>query len=470
MNQPLPAPVQPTQRIQVIDTFRGIALLGILLMNIPYFSTPEVAAENLDVWGEYSGPNFYTWWVVNGLFEGTMRATFSMLFGAGAILLLNKLEKKNSEINPADVYYRRLLWLFLFGLINAFVLLWPGDILYTYAICGLFLFPFRKMKAKHLLLFSLAFMLFATVKGTYQMYKVHSLRVEGEKAVLLEKNKQTLTEEQKEAKEKWLGYQEKNKPANKQKEAKKETEIIANSSYFGLMAYFSGINAMLQSKFLYHSGFFDAMAMFFLGMALFKWGVLTGERRRRFYLGLLLVAYGIGLPLSYWEHATAIDVHFDGSQLVERFGVNFYQVRRTSLALGHLSLVILLFKSGILKTVWRWLAGVGQMAFTNYLMQSIVCGLIFYGVGFGLYGKLQRYETYYVVAGVWIFQIIFSNIWLRYYRFGPLEWVWRSLTYWKKPAFKKEPPATDAAFVPVTSGKETIITVQGKNEEPTITG
>jgi uncharacterized protein len=77
------------------------------------------------------------------------------------------------------------------------------------------------------------------------------------------------------------------------------------------------------------------------------------------------------------------------------------------------------------------------MAFTNYLMQSLICGLIFYGVGFGLYGKLQRYELYYVVAGVWIFQIITSHIWLRYFRFGPMEWIWRSLTYWKLQPFKR---------------------------------
>ncbi|MBB1282940.1 DUF418 domain-containing protein [Flavisolibacter sp. BT320] len=470
MNQPLSVPVQPAQRIQVIDTLRGMALLGILLMNIPYFSTPEVAAENLNVWGEYSGPNFYTWWVVNGLFEGTMRATFSMLFGAGAILLLTKLENKSSDINPADIYYRRLLWLFLFGLINAFVLLWPGDILYTYAICGLFLFPFRKMKPKFLLLFSLAFLLFATMQGTYRMYQSHSTRVEGEKALLLEKNKQILSEKQKEAKEKWLGYQDRSRPENKQKEAIKETETVSSGSYFGLMAYFSGINAMLQSKALYHSRFFDAMSMFFLGMALFKWGVITGQRSRRFYLWMVLLCYGVGLPLSYWEHSTAVVVRFDSSLLFERFGVNFYQIRRTALALGHLSLVILLFKAGVLKMLWRWLAGVGQMAFTNYLMQSVFCGLVFYGVGFGLYGKLQRYETYYVVAAVWVVQIIFSNVWLRYYRFGPLEWVWRSLTYGEKQSFKKESPVPDAALASVISGKETRIIVPGKNEDSTITG
>jgi uncharacterized protein len=470
MSQLLSAPVQSAERIQVIDTLRGMALLGILLMNIPYFSTPEVRAENLNVLGEYSGPNYYTWWIVYGLFEDTMRATFSMLFGAGAILLLSRLEKKSGDINPADIYYRRLLWLFLFGLFNAFILLWPGDILYTYAICGLFLFPFRRMKAKHLLLLALAFMLFATIKGTYRMYTSHTMRVAGEKALALEKAKTPLTEEQIEAKEKWVGYQEKHKPENQRKEAQKETDKIANGSYFSILAHYSGLNAMLQSKFLYHAGFFDAVAMFFLGMALFKWKVLTGQRSRKFYLALLLVGYGIGLPLSYWEHSTAVAIRFDSTRLFESLGVNFYQPRRVLLALGHISLVITLFKSGLLTMLWRWLARVGQMAFTNYLSQSILCGLIFYGFGFGLFGKLQRYETYYVVGAVWAFQIIFSNIWLRHYRFGPLEWVWRSLTYWKKQPLKKDLPVPAVAAVVAVPASEGIITVQGKNEDTVITG
>ena len=82
------------------------------------------------------------------------------------------------------------------------------------------------------------------------------------------------------------------------------------------------------------------------------------------------------------------------------------------------------------------------MAFTNYLMQSVICTLIFYGYGLGYYGKIQRYEQAYVLAGVWAFQLVFSSIWLRYYRFGPLEWLWRSLTYWKRQPMKRTTPAT----------------------------
>ena len=97
---------------------------------------------------------------------------------------------------------------------------------------------------------------------------------------------------------------------------------------------------------------------------------------------------------------------------------------------------MLVFRSGRLSWLMKALSAVGQMAFTNYLMQSIICTLFFFGYGLGYYGHLKFHQIYYVVASVWIFQMIFSVIWLKYFRFGPFEWVWRSLTYWKKQPLK----------------------------------
>jgi uncharacterized protein len=107
------------------------------------------------------------------------------------------------------------------------------------------------------------------------------------------------------------------------------------------------------------------------------------------------------------------------------------------LALGHASLIILIFRSNLVPWLMRSLTAVGQMAFTNYLSQSIICSLIFHGFGFGYFGKLSFYQLYYIVAGIWVFQLIISPIWLKYFRFGPFEWLWRSLTYWKIQPMKK---------------------------------
>jgi uncharacterized protein len=106
--------------------------------------------------------------------------------------------------------------------------------------------------------------------------------------------------------------------------------------------------------------------------------------------------------------------------------------RRLFLCIGHASLILLVFRSRLVPWLMKALASTGQMAFTNYLMQSIICSLFFYGYGLGYYNKLAFHQLYYVVAAIWILQMIFSSIWLSYFRFGPFEWVWRSLTYWEK--------------------------------------
>ncbi len=105
--------------------------------------------------------------------------------------------------------------------------------------------------------------------------------------------------------------------------------------------------------------------------------------------------------------------------------------------MGHVGLIMIFCKLPILQWLKTSLAAVGKMALTNYLMHSVICLIVFTCVGFGLFGKLQRYELYYVVLAIWIFQLIVSPIWLSYFRFGPAEWLWRSLTYLKVQPMKK---------------------------------
>lgn len=431
-------PLIQSERITIIDSLRGVALLGILLMNIPAFALSYQMYYNLDVRNEYNDANYYTWWIVNGGFEGTMRAIFTMLFGAGSLLLLERLEKKNSVISAADIYYRRLIWLLIFGIINAFVFLWPGDILYTYALCGLFLFPFRELSPKWLLALGILMMTIATFKDTLELHDAKKMRVKGEQvAAILKKDSTTkLTDEQKEDKTKWEAFVEKHKVENVRKEVEKEEKKM-QKGYFDIMAYYKDINVKIQSQSFYNDYFWDAMCLLFIGMALFKWGVLTGERSKGFYWMMLLLGYAIGLPLSYYMLKVMGGSGFDPSKYFDKLYIQYYQEKRFFLAMGHIGFIMLLYKYGILKWLLNALAKVGQMAFTNYLSQSIICAIIFYGFGFGLYGKMQRYEIYYVAGAIWLFQIIFSSIWLKYFYFGPFEWVWRTLTYWKKQPMRR---------------------------------
>src|SRR5436190_6476049 len=146
------APVNQSERIVILDSIRGIAVLGILLMNIPGFGLSYPANFDYSL-NEQSSLNYFFWYVFGpGVFEGSQRAIFSMLFGAGTIIFVTRLEKRASGLMAAELFLRRQLWLLVFGLINAYILLWFWDILYHYAICGIILFAFRRLKPKYLLI------------------------------------------------------------------------------------------------------------------------------------------------------------------------------------------------------------------------------------------------------------------------------------------------------------------------------
>jgi tetratricopeptide (TPR) repeat protein len=171
----------------------------------------------------------------------------------------------------------------------------------------------------------------------------------------------------------------------------------------------------------------DVWCMMFIGMGLFKLGVLSGARSKHFYGALIAIGYGIGLPLNSYTAWTIVRAHFD--PVVAGFAASTYDIGRLSIAVGHLGAIMLLSKTGALGWLMSRLGALGQMAFSNYIFQSVVTAFLFTGYGFRLYGRLERYQLYYVVASIWIFQLIVSPIWLRHFRFGPLERGWRSLTY-----------------------------------------
>jgi uncharacterized protein len=278
------------------------------------------------------------------------------------------------------------------------------------------------------------------------------MRVKGEKVLAMVKKDSTvkLTDDQKADKTKWEGFVERNKPENMRKEADKEIAKM-QKGYFSIMAELKPVNQRIQSKAFYNNYFYDAMCLLFIGMALFKWKVLTGERSKKFYWILMLGGYAIGLPLGWYFLQSYLDANFDRTLMADKLIVDFYQEKRFFTALGHISLVMLLYKYRVFNGLLTMLARVGQMAFTNYLSQSIICVLIFYGFGFGYFGKMERYQIYIVVGGIWLFQLVFSTIWLKYFLFGPFEWVWRSLTYWKKQPMRRVAKEPVPQAVPVAS-------------------
>jgi uncharacterized protein len=150
---------------------------------------------------------------------------------------------------------------------------------------------------------------------------------------------------------------------------------------------------------------------------------------------MMVLGYGIGLSVNYYETSLILDNNFS-IPAFHKAGMT-YAVGRIAVSFGHIGLVMLFCKSNVLGFLKNSLGAVGRMALTNYIMHSVICAFVFTGIGFSLFGQLQRYELYYVVVSIWVFQLIISPIWLKYFRFGPLEWLWRSLTYKKKQPFRR---------------------------------
>ena len=319
-------------------------------------------------------------------------------------------------------------------MINAFLLLWPGDILYPYALTGLLLFPFRNLSPKKLLIAAFLVLAIATYKDTSDLYDRKEIITQGRAAEALVAKKQTLTDEQKEFLGKWSNFKKNSKDSLPAKYAEAEKKIV-HKNYAQIFKYYRDINMNIQSVGFYN-GLWDMLLFFFIGMALFKNGFLTGTHATKTYVITAILGTAIGLYLNYIDLSALYRFQFDRVKFTEYSKIGLYEIRRVFQTIGYLSILILIYKLSVGKKVLGIFAPVGQMAFTNYLSQSIITSIFFYG--FHYYAALERYQLYYVVGSIWIFQIIFSTIWLRYFRLGPLEWLWRSLTYWKKQTLKKD--------------------------------
>jgi len=425
------APVRLDERIQALDTIRGFALLGILLMNITAFGLPSAAYDNPLPAGGATGWNLITWCFITVVADGKMRAIFSLTFGASVYLLIDRLVRKGAAAEAADIHYRRMLWLMLFGLIHAYFI-WLGDILYFYGMLGLLLYPLRKLSARVLLTAAGILMLAMTGVGVYYYVHIQNLHHEYSQIQVDEKAGKKLTLDQESAKKEWDETVSEINPSAE--ELKKETDAHLGS-YFKLFLF--------RAQKVYHAHstpiymHMDILTMMLFGMGMMKLGLLTGKYSTRFYVWMALISFAIGLPSHTWLVWWCAKEHFS----IESWYLTgiVYEIGRFT-AFGYIAVLLILVRSGVLRFVTGTLAYVGRMAFSNYILTSLLCTTLFEGYGFGLFGKLQRYQLYAVVLCVWAVILIVSPIWLRHFRFGPLEWGWRSLTYWKKQPFRIPAP------------------------------
>ena len=437
MSTPL-APTEREERIGMLDSTRGIAVLGILIMNITGFGIPR-AYDDPTNWGGSEGLNLAVWRVVALFFEGTMRGLFTVLFGAGALLFLQRHAARNTGLLPADLYFRRTMWLVVFGVVNAYVLLWSGDILYYYGIVGLLLFVFRNVAPRKLITAAAVIMVLQTAVTFTEWYGYRELRAAAAAAQEARSEGKVLTPAQNEAIENLASTNEQFKPSGEDL-----NNIVSRmrKSYAGALGIVAPESWHFETTFFFQHGLLECLGMKLLGMALLKYGVLTGAASRRVYASLLLVGYAIGLPVNLFETHNLVAGEFSIEALIASYLT--YDLGRIPMTLGHIGLIGLLWHSSARSALMRALGAVGQMALTNYLAQSVICMFLFTGAGFALYGQLERHELYYVVIAIWIAQVIWSPLWLRRFRFGPAEWLWRSLTYWQKQPMRSEVPGVSS--------------------------
>ena len=423
------SPVEILERITALDIMRWFVLCGILLININSFGLAHAYGDPT-ISGGSTGWNLYTWIATNMFFEGTMRCIFSLLFGVGMFILLDRMDKRHAGIKGADIYFRRLTWLLLFGVLHAYILIWSGEILFNYALIGFLVYSFRRQAPKTLVIIALvlfsigSFWNFMKYRGKVEML------VKVEQAKVMKAEGKELDREFKGATEAWEKVQENRSP-----------EII-NAFYEGLRKGYFGVvafNALEVFKWktygTYRYDVWDVLSMMLLGIALFKWNILSGDKPALFYLTLVAVGYAIGLTVNYFETTNIINQNFSYISFYETNAT--YDLGRVAVSMGHIGMIMLFSKLNVLHWLKYTISCIGKMALTNYLTHSLICMIVFTGVGFGMFGKLQLYELLYVVFSIWLFQLIISPIWLKYFHHGPAEWLWRRMSYLQKPPFKK---------------------------------
>jgi uncharacterized protein len=418
-------PVTTGDRIEGIDTLRGFALLGILVMNITGMAFPFAAYFNPMVYGGSTGVNFGAWVFAHLFFDLKMMGIFSMLFGAGLILMTERAQTAGRPFGR--IYYRRIFWLLLFGLAHAY-LLWHGDILVTYALCGSFLYLFRRRSARTLIISGLSVLVFGALLSTGGGFAQGQLRTVVQEIETKVAAGEEMTPRRQALIDQWEGVRHSFAPTPE--EIDKTVETMRGRSGDVLKANVREAIGM-HTQAIPFMLFWRAMALMLLGMGLMKAGVFTAQRSRRFYRNWVIVGFGLGLPviaLGIWQWRLH-DYDFISSFLVDS-QYNYFASVLVSMA--YVGLAMLVCQSGKLAGMRARLAAVGRMALTNYVLQSVIGVTIFYGYGLSLYGRIGRFNLWWFILGIWILQLVISPWWLSRYRFGPAEWLWRTLTYWRK--------------------------------------
>ncbi|PKQ65094.1 hypothetical protein BZG02_04495 [Labilibaculum filiforme] len=397
-------PTLPKERIHSLDVLRGFALLGILLINIQLFGLPNASFSNPSVMGELSASDYFSYYFVNVFGELKFMTIFSILFGAGIVLFINRLNERGLDGFKFQV--RRMIFLLIFGMLHAY-LIWFGDILVAYAVVGLIAVLLRKMPKNHkiilcVVLYLIPMAFFYLVGGLFE-----SMPAEMAKEAMADFN-----------------------PAPNAVAG--EIDLYQTGTWFDIFVKRAQLNMNYQLGSFFMLSLWRTTGVMLLGMVLLNNGVLAAKKTKYFYFWMAVLGIGMGTFFAHegFQHIVASKwemIYFF------KYGYQFNYFGSLFTALGYIGLILLIYQMKILRFFTKALEAVGRMAFTNYLCQSIICSIIFYSYGFGMFARYSRAELLIWVLIIWTFQLISSSIWLKYYKMGPFEWLWRYLTYKEKP-------------------------------------
>lgn len=402
------APVDEASRIQTLDVLRGVAVLGILLLNIWSFALPQFAYNKPNALGELTGADYWAWFFTYLLGDYKFVTLFSLLFGAGVVLMTGRAEEAGRDAGA--LHRRRMFWLAIIGAFHAYFI-WHGDILFIYAVCGFVIFFVKDWPVDRLLLTGLLLIAGGSAVAAAQSGLILIMPLETAESLL--------------------------PPAGDPGQFSEEIEIF-RSGWLTQMQERVPLAVRIQMAVISSEVGLRTAGVMTLGMALMRTGFLSGQAPAAVYAVISLLGFALGLPLVY---AGIVEGETRGWDIMALYGVSHQYNYWGSLlvAAGWMGLVLMICRSGWLRATQRPLGAVGRMALTNYLMQSVMATLIFYGHGLGLFARLGRAELLLIVLGIWSVQLLWSEPWLRYFRFGPMEWLWRSLTYERLQPIRRGP-------------------------------
>jgi len=424
-------------RIVSLDVLRGIAILGILFMNINDMGGSLWMLMTGDIRHLGWTAADQVFWFFRAVFaDGTARCMLEMLFGAGMVILTDRIGEGSSRWSGMQRYYWRNFVLFLFGVVHMFVLLWPGDILHTYGLAAMVAFLFRRLGSGKLLAIGLLLAVVQLGGAGYSFYSVGHQRAAMAAVGAKQAAGQPLTAADRKIVKDDAERRAKRLIRDRKNAARVATEDKARTGTFRTWAGAAwAAIATMQGKGLELIFIWEAASTMLIGAALYKWGVLQGLRSRGFYVGLMLAGYGVGLIAR--TVGAFDDMRFDdAASVIWPMG----EFARLGTTLGHIGLVQLLLGSVAGARLLRPFEAAGRTALSLYILQTLICLWVLYPPqALGLYGQQGWAALMLTALAIDAALLLLANWWVRHYRIAPVEWAWRSIVEGRRLPFRQRP-------------------------------